>query len=176
MKALSFFAIGILLLGAGLDAAAQDYPVQVADTLLVDDVRPAADSLAAEVAPSVAAVDSTLLGRSIFDDVTVDQTPQVREAVENFIASSEIAQTIAGFRIRIFFSNAQDAREASETAATVFAERFPGYEVYRNYVYPNFKVTVGDFRSRSEAMVLLNAVRGLFPAAFIVREEVRCAY
>ena len=43
---------------------------------------------------------------------------------------------------------------------------------YRSYVNPYFKVTVGDFRTRSEAMQLLMEIKSDFPAAFIVKENI----
>ena len=33
-------------------------------------------------------------------------------------------------------------------------------------------MTVGDFRTKSEALGLLNRVKGMFPSAFIVKEQI----
>ena len=55
--------------------------------------------------------------------------------------------------------------------ADAFRQKFHDIPVYRSYVNPYFKVTVGDFRSRSEAMQLLETIRRDFPAAFIVKEK-----
>jgi hypothetical protein len=43
---------------------------------------------------------------------------------------------------------------------------------YRSYANPYFKVTVGDFRTRSEAMALLQRIRGEFPSAFVIKENI----
>jgi hypothetical protein len=43
---------------------------------------------------------------------------------------------------------------------------------YRTYANPYFKVTVGDFRTRSEAMKLLERIRHEFPSAFVVKENI----
>ncbi len=43
---------------------------------------------------------------------------------------------------------------------------------YRTYSNPFFRVTVGDFRTKSEAMQLLLQVKGAFPTAFIVKETI----
>ena len=45
-------------------------------------------------------------------------------------------------------------------------------KAYRTYANPYFKVTVGDFRNRSEAMELLTRIKPLFPSAFIVKEHI----
>ena len=64
-------------------------------------------------------VDSTLAGKNIFnvmpDGVSVHQSGAVRNAVEMKTRSAS-HQTVAGYRIRIFFDNSQTARGASEAA------------------------------------------------------------
>jgi hypothetical protein len=44
--------------------------------------------------------------------------------------------------------------------------------VYRVYANPYFKVTVGDFRTRSEAMEMLSRIKYSFPSAFVVKENI----
>ena len=48
---------------------------------------------------------------------------------------------------------------------------YPGIQAYRSYASPNFKVTVGNFRTRLDAEALLRQIKGDFPDAFIVRER-----
>ena len=104
--------------------------------------------------------------------VTVHQSDAIRKAMKLKRQQGHSGDGVSGFRIRIYFSNAQSAREESNTAAIRFSESFPDHSVYRSFVNPNFKVTVGDFRSRSEALRLLSVVKKDFPAAFIVRETI----
>lgn len=135
---------------------------------------------------TVVKVDSTLAGKTIFDvlpshwkgdrgNVTVNQSYAVQAALQRHIASGKFKE-INGYRIRIYFSNAQNAREASMAAAQLFQSHFAGCNIYRRFISPNFKVTVGDFRTKSEALAYLEAVRADFPAAFIVREKINCTY
>ena len=127
-------------------------------------------------------LDSALLGHSIFDilsslscgdsgTVVVHQSPDIAAAFEEHIASNEFREE-DGYRIRVFFSNAQNSRGTSLRAADIVSEKYPGLPVYRTFVQPNFKVTVGDFRRKSEALQLLEILRRDFPSAFIVREPV----
>ena len=53
-----------------------------------------------------------------------------------------------------------------------FKGMFPDVAAYRTYSNPFFKVTVGDFRTKSEATRLLQQVKGSFPSAFIVKETI----
>lgn len=82
------------------------------------------------------------------------------------------SQKMQGFRIRIFFDNKQTARAESEAIAMSFMALYPQTAVYRIYENPYFKVTVGDFRTRSEAMRFILEVRRTYPQAFITREAI----
>ncbi|MDY6277707.1 MAG: SPOR domain-containing protein [Bacteroidales bacterium] len=128
------------------------------------------------------AVDSTLVGISILNampsrskgnaaDVNINQSPRTTEGLNKFIGRNK-DRVIPGYRVRIFFDNKQTARAASETAMNTFLKSYLGIPAYRTYQSPFFKVTVGDFRTKSEAMVLLRSLKNQFPAAFIVKENI----
>lgn len=108
-------------------------------------------------------------------DVSVYQSKAFESAFTEYIISNQYHKE-DGYRVRIFFSNSQTAREDSMSAAERFASKYPGIAVYRSFAQPNFKVTVADFRTRSEAYKLLMAIRGDFPSAFIVKEQVILPY
>ena len=122
----------------------------------------------------LAAVDSTLEGSSIFnalpDGVTVRQSGVIRNAVETRIRANRSKQ-FSGYRIRIFFDNSQSARSASEAALYRFKVLNPGVSAYRSFSSPYFRVTVGDYRNKSEALAALGAIKQQFPSAFIVQER-----
>ena len=52
------------------------------------------------------------------------------------------------------------------------AGRYPGVKVYRTFESPNFKVSVGDFRTKDEALRLFNELKILYPTAFIIKENI----
>lgn len=130
----------------------------------------------------VAAVDSTLAGKDIFHilpskragddaDVQIRQSQEIMSSMRQHIASNS-KRTSSGYRVRIFFDNKQTARTESEKTLKRFKELFPGVAAYRIYANPYFKVTVGDFRTKSEAMALLTRIKGAFPSAFVVKESI----
>ncbi len=120
------------------------------------------------------AVDSTLIGKSIFNllpNVTVHQSEAILASMNRQISSNS-SRRLSGYRVRIFNDNKQNARGASEAAMGRFKGMYPGIAAYRTYSNPFFKVTVGDFRTKSEAMRLLQQVKGSFPSVFIVKETI----
>lgn len=129
----------------------------------------------------VPAMDTLLAGKNIFTvlpsrlkgnpaDVSVHQSSDILVSMNSHFASNS-ARPISGYRVRIFFDNRQSARTASQKIMDEFAAKYHDIPVYRSYVNPYFKVTVGDFRSKSEAMQLLQEIRMEFPSAFIVKER-----
>lgn len=130
----------------------------------------------------VEAVDTTLAGKDIFmmmpvsedgegANVTISQSPEVADAVRKHIYSNR-DRTVKGYRVRIFFDNKQTARAESEKILKEFRKAYPEIAVYRVYANPYFKVTVGDFRTRSEAMEMLSRIKYSFPSAFVVKENI----
>lgn len=156
---------------AGLGLRAQDVVVPSGYNLV--------DSL---VYRPAATQDSSLAGKSIFSilpkkskgdkaDVNIRQSQAIQSAMTKTFAGNS-SRSITGYRVRIFFDNKQNSRGASEAAAGRFKGIYPGMAVYRTYSNPFFKVTVGDFRTRSEALQLLNAIKSEFPSSFVVREKI----
>lgn len=75
------------------------------------------------------------------------------------------------YRLRIYFDNSQNARTVSEQVSNKFSFLFPDVPVYRVYVNPYFKVTVGNFRNKSDAMRFLNELKPHFPSVFLIKES-----
>lgn len=119
--------------------------------------------------------DPALMGKNIFnvlpDNVNVRQSQQIANSMKSHVESNK-ARTISGYRVRIFFDNKQNARTESEAVLKRFKGAFPDVMAYRIYANPYFKVTVGDFRTKSEAMALLARIKGSFPSAFVVKENI----
>ncbi len=139
------------------------------------DETAAGDSL---VVRRPAAVDSTLLGRSVFDlinsaatDVKINRSSLVDAAFVEYIGKNS-ERKLNGYRIRIFFDNKQTARTQSEEIEKSFMESFPQYPVYRTYSNPYFKVAVGDFRTKSDAVKVLQIIQSQFPKAFIIKDVI----
>jgi hypothetical protein len=78
--------------------------------------------------------------------------------------------TMRGFRIQIYFGSTR--QKASETKLD-FSGKHPDIPAYITYQQPNFKVRVGDYRTRFEAQKLLSEIEGMYPTSFIVPDDVK---
>ena len=172
-ETLIFIFVTIMAMAFASEASAQQYVQEIVipeGYVLVDSViyRPAA------------AVDTSLVGKTIYQvlpsrdgesGVVLHQTDSIYAAMNSHLKDNA-ARTLNGYRIRIFFDNKQSARVASEEALKKFESLFHDVSAYRSYANPYFKVTVGDFRTRSEAMSYLERIRKDFPSAFVVKENI----
>ena len=150
-----------------------------AQELVVPDGYQIVDSL---VYRHVSGVDTLLAGKDIFHimplkakgdkaDVEIYQSQEVASALRTQVESNSKRQ-ISGYRVRIFFDNKQSARVESEEILKRLEAVYHDVKAYRTYANPYFKVTVGDFRTKSEAMALLSRIKGAFPSAFVVKENI----
>jgi hypothetical protein len=127
-------------------------------------------------------VDTLLIGKDVFHvmplksrggkaDVEIYQSQDVANALRKQIKANS-KRTMSGYRVRIFFDNKQSARVESEETIKKFESMYHDVKAYRTYANPYFKVTVGDFRTKSEAMELLSRIKREFPSAFVVKENI----
>lgn len=73
-----------------------------------------------------------------------------------------------GYRVQIFFgdrSKAQDMRGE-------FIRKYPDVKAYISYLAPNFRLRVGDFRSRLEGDKFKNEISRSFPGSYIVKDKI----
>ena len=123
--------------------------------------------------------DSSLVGKTIFQvlgqpgegSVKLNQPQEMGQAYEKYIKANGERKR-QGYRIRLFFDNKQTARMESEELEKAFQQQFPLIPTYRTYTNPFFKVVVGDYRTKSEAVKELNKIRPFYPKAIVVKESI----
>ena len=119
-----------------------------------------------------AALDSTLLGRNILSvmgpGVEIIQSDEVRQTLDNHVRSNA-SKSLLGYRIRVYSDNGPQARGRSGSIANTLREELD-VAVYRTFDSPNYRVTVGDFRSREEALRYYHLLKDSYPTVYIIKE------
>lgn len=90
------------------------------------------------------------------------------EMLEWHVEKNKKKEGMEGFRVEIFFSSEINAKEQALKIKTGFLRRHPEYPVHVKFVTPNFRVRVGDFRTKNEALKLYKLIQNDYPTAFIV--------
>ncbi len=118
--------------------------------------------------------DSTLVNRTIYEvmpsNVRLIQSAGISSALDSQISSNERKQ-FNGYRVRLYVGSSQSARSQSAQVLESFRKLYPDVLAYRIYVSPNFRVMVGNFRTRLEAENFARAIKGHFPAASVMRDK-----
>lgn len=83
--------------------------------------------------------------------------------------SSSAAFSSYGYRVQIFTGS---SRAEAFNAQNKFQQLYPDTRTYITYAEPNFKVRVGDFRTRMEAAKMAAQLRSVFPVVFIMSEKI----
>ena len=79
-------------------------------------------------------------------------------------------QSMPGYRVQIYFGG---VRQKAAEVKLDFTSKHPEIPSYLTYLAPNFKVRVGDFRTRLEAQGFLKSIDGQYPTSFIVQDEIK---
>ena len=79
---------------------------------------------------------------------------------------------INGWRIQIFFDSGNNSKSRAFAKKGLFVARHPETGSYLTFQSPNYKVRVGDFRTRLDAEGFRQLILADFPDAFVVRDEI----
>ncbi|TVR73585.1 MAG: SPOR domain-containing protein [Marinilabiliales bacterium] len=120
----------------------------------------------------VASVDETTAGDNRRGTLILNQDERIDELVSRHIRINSEIQGMQGYRIRIFSQSGRGARQNATTARAEFFNKYSDVETYLDYDPPNFRVYVGDFRTRSEALKLQRKIRQDYPYSFIVSSRI----
>lgn len=82
---------------------------------------------------------------------------------------NEARKSIPGFRVQIHFGG---EREKAKEVKSKFLSQYNQVQAYESYQSPNFRVRVGDFRTRLEAISFQKKIQNSFPASYIVQDMI----
>ena len=103
----------------------------------------------------------------------IRQDPRITNLLVRHSQINQRKRGTDGFRLEIFFSSGNKAREQAERVRNDFNLTFPNIPAYLIFQTPNFKLRVGDFRNKSEALKAKSTISYRYPNAFIVKDIIR---
>lgn len=101
---------------------------------------------------------------------TLHQESSIKDLIEKYRTYQEKLEVADGYRIQITYTT--DREEAYKSKAKLYRE-FENIHSYIEYDQPNYKLRLGDFPTRLEAMAALQEVIKLYSGAFIVKDRIR---
>ena len=99
-------------------------------------------------------------------EVIIHQEERIGRLMDDFAARKH---TLKGYRVQIFLGG---DRQAGQQVRREFLLKHVDIPAYEDYLAPNFRVRVGDLRTRMEAARLLRELKADYPGAYIVPDEI----
>ncbi len=118
-----------------------------------------------------------ILGRTTFSQENID-TNIVKQGSINIIKDSRIDKLndsysdtyqLKGYRVQIYSGN---KRQPANQARSTFLRVHPKTKAHLNYAQPFYRVRVGDFKTKLEALKYKNFIIKEFPNCFIVTDKI----
>ena len=118
------------------------------------------------------AVSITVFGQ---DTTTTDTanakkvTIVIDKAIENINETYKAAYKLYGYRIQLASENSSAPARKIRAAFIQKYREVPAYEIYQQ---PYFKVRVGDFKTKLEAIKFQKEISSDYPNCYIVKDEI----
>lgn len=112
--------------------------------------------------PPLAAVPGSVI---MPGEISVVVDPRVERAMVDYSDRKHVQQ---GYRVQIFLGE----RRSAEETKRAYLLKYPDRAAYLSWLAPNFRLRVGDQRTRLEAERLLRDLKEEYPGSYIVPDEI----
>lgn len=104
--------------------------------------------------------------------ITIVQDDDIITLLDQHLLEESKRKGISGYRIRIFSNSGPGAREEGEIIRAGFIGKYKGVKAYYIFDTPYYRLYIGDFRTKSDAMNFYKKIEYEFPDAFIVPSKI----
>ncbi|MBL7112558.1 MAG: SPOR domain-containing protein [Bacteroidales bacterium] len=101
-------------------------------------------------------------------EITLHADPKLNEFLLKYIEINRGKNGIPCYWIRIYSGSGHNSRDEAYQVKAKFLNKQEGIKNIVTYDEPNFKLYVGGYRVKSDALKLLRNIQHDFPSAFIV--------
>lgn len=110
--------------------------------------------------------------RGYYSDIDITLDDRIEDNYYKHLIYNKKNSAIMGWRIRIFSGSGHDAFEKANQTRARFISKYENIDAYITYVAPDYKVYIGDCRTRSEVLKLFEEINKDFPYAFLVQQPI----
>lgn len=101
--------------------------------------------------------------------LTVVVQPEIEKLQKTYIRHSEKEASLEGYRVQIY----NGKKEACLKVRSEFLRKYPNVSPYTLYESPEYRVQVGDFRTRLEAEKFLRKIIHEFRGSFVLKTKIK---
>lgn len=132
-----------------------------------------ADSIALD--SNLTTIDTTIyLIDTIEGSINISADARLNEMIQKQIQinKSECPDLVKGYRVQIYSASGAGSNQKAREMRTKFLTSFPNIPAYQNFDQTDFKVRVGNCRSKLEAEKIKKEINQEFPGCFIVPDYI----
>lgn len=105
-------------------------------------------------------------------ELNVHADPKIDSLVQLHIAYNDAFPMLDGYRIHIYMGSGTEALGKAEELQMKFEENYKDVPAYITFAEPYYRVRVGDFGTRLEAMQFLQRIDRRYPNAWVIKEKI----
>ncbi|MFM7023483.1 MAG: SPOR domain-containing protein [Flavobacteriales bacterium] len=111
-------------------------------------------------------------------DVVIYGDEQVNELLKKHVSinKKKCPHLVKGYRVQIFSAAGTGSREKASHDQIRFLSNYPDIRAYNIWEQPNWKVRVGNCRTKFEAEKLKKEIQANFPNCFVVVDYIDTIY
>jgi len=153
-----FFISSMILLSVSASGQVDDWRLYKSDSSKAKEIRDNRQKVNGEV--MIQRPDYNKPGRV---SVSADRRIMLVDSLKKIHPTA-----IEGYRLQLFFGNRNEAQKMRGE----FLKKHPETGAYISYLAPNFRLRVGDFRSKMECEKLKKEIQKDFTGSYIVRDNI----
>jgi len=103
--------------------------------------------------------------------VVIHQDAGIEEMMREHHDTNSRTTVLEGYRIQLYSGSGVNSKKEAMSVRIKFLGLFPNEAVDLYYNAPFWRVRVGNFRYRNEALPLLSKVKKQFPSSYLVKDN-----
>ena len=103
---------------------------------------------------------------------SITQDQRLLSILKKHIDSNKNDQSFPGWRVQVYFGSGNGARSNGHSIIENIVKKYPEIKAYLIYEAPFFKVRVGNFRNRNEAVQFRTKLLSSYPNSWIVEDMI----
>lgn len=104
--------------------------------------------------------------------VVIHSDPQIEQLLDLHIDYNKKFPSIDGYRIQLLMQAGNTALEEANKMKYGFEEKYPQIKTYITFKEPYYRLRIGDYRSRLEAMEFLEILKRSYPQAWVIKDKI----
>lgn len=109
----------------------------------------------------------------IVQDSRIDTLLKYHRVINKALQDNLNDDGIAGYRIQVFFDSGNNSKSRATAVMEAFIEKYPEVGCYISFKEPYYRIRVGDFRSKIEALGFLDKILRSYPNAWVIKDKIK---